>query len=88
MDPTVVYRLASRGLPRLPFPLNVRIQRLGRAAVPGRRLRAAVRASPAPALSPMRAQPPGRSTSVDCRDSSAAATSSSAAGCGCSGARR
>jgi hypothetical protein len=26
MDPTVVYRLASRGLPRLPFPLNVRIQ--------------------------------------------------------------
>ncbi|WP_369134812.1 alpha/beta hydrolase fold domain-containing protein [Modestobacter sp. I12A-02662] len=30
MTGTALYRLASRGLPRLPFPLNVRIQRLGR----------------------------------------------------------
>ena len=30
MTGTALYRLASRGLPRLPFRVNVRIQRLGR----------------------------------------------------------
>jgi acetyl esterase/lipase len=37
---TALYRLASRGLPRLPFPVNVRIQRLGRMPRPPRALRA------------------------------------------------
>jgi acetyl esterase/lipase len=41
MTGTALYRLASRGLPRLPFALDVRIQRLGRVPVPGRWLRAA-----------------------------------------------
>ena len=39
MTGTVLYRVASRGLPHLPFRLNVRIQRLGRAPLPGRTLR-------------------------------------------------
>ncbi|WP_222272469.1 alpha/beta hydrolase fold domain-containing protein [Modestobacter marinus] len=34
MTGAALYRLASRGLPRLPFPLNVRIQRLGRTPRP------------------------------------------------------
>ncbi len=36
MTGTVLYRLASRGLPRLPFALNVAIQRLGRMPRPPR----------------------------------------------------
>ena len=39
MTGTTLYRLASRGLPRLSFPLNVRIQRLGRTPRPPGALR-------------------------------------------------
>ena len=40
MTGTALHRLASRGLPRLPFPLDVGIQRLERMPRPGRALRA------------------------------------------------
>ncbi|SFU03321.1 Acetyl esterase/lipase [Geodermatophilus amargosae] len=40
MTGTALYRLVSRGLPRLPFSLNVGIQRLGRMPRPGKTLRA------------------------------------------------
>jgi hypothetical protein len=40
MTGTAHHRLASRGLPRLPFPPDVRIQRLGRMPRPTKALRA------------------------------------------------